>query len=202
MFLRSCSLMTVVLASLGMFASRADARDPHIDEVAYAVRNDAALICREVRYHFRGSAHYEHLYSDAYEMYQLADHIHDVAHEGGDLRHIRADVEHLDELFHHLEELVDEVTDGGVRYFDQGGQGWHGIRRPHSSYHVTRLKRLVSSLEENLHHLQEDVDSVLGPAVVPKAPGNVISPVPAPPTSEPLEFRRDGRRFGITLRLN
>src|SRR5687768_4605090 len=94
MFAKTCSIVSIAVASVGVFASQAEAADPHhIDEMAYAVRNDAARVANEIRYHFRHSPHYEHLYSDAYEMYQLADHIHDIAHEHGDLQHIRADME-------------------------------------------------------------------------------------------------------------
>ena len=197
MFAKTSSIVAMTVAALGISAANASAADPHhIDDLAFAVRNDAARIANEVRYHFRHSPHFEHLYSDAYEMYQLADHIHDIAHEHGDLEHIRADMTELDELFHHLEELVDEATVGGIH----GGHysSWH--RRSHG-YHGARLKRLVARLSENLHHLQEDVDAVLGPVVIPQQPVIPAPPVfNAPKTGKKIQFNRGG--FGITLRLN
>jgi hypothetical protein len=181
---------TALMLTVGLFANSASAADPHLDDLAFSLKQQAALACREVRYGFQRTAAYPHLYKDFYELYTLADHIHDVAHNHGDLRHLKDDVDQLDELFHHTEELT--ARTGSVRIVQAGGScitvpACGGIA---SSYHLRKLQAIMVQMEDTIHHLQEDLESELSPGgVVPPLPPSqnlpALPPVPVNPGYAP-----------------
>lgn len=178
--MKAVALTVITIASnLGMFVSpvRAAHEMAHIDEVAYELRGQAAELYREVYYHFRETPHYRHLLSDSYEMYRLADHVHDVAHRADSLRHLKSDVRELKGLVKHFDELVHELEhddDGhghghshGRRdalqslrlgsatiYF--GPAGLHGYR-PVSNTHVKHLRKLLDGTSDMVEHLERDI---------------------------------------------
>jgi hypothetical protein len=205
MLLKTCSTVVMALACVALGATTTQAADMrHIDELAVAMRNDAARMANEIRYHFRGSMHYRHLYKDAYDLYQLADHVHELAHEGCEIEHLRSDLAQLDEHFHHLEGLVAKVNAefGRPVVYDPhyGYDGhFHGVG---GSYHTRRLNRLMASFEDNLHHLQEDINPTPGPLVVPPA-APVGPPVIVPPETDSVHFNfgKGTSSLGVTFRI-
>ncbi len=168
---------TTLMLIAGLFADSVSAADRHLDDLAFRLKQQAAQACREVRYGFRRTAAYPHLYKDFYELYTLADHIHDVSHHNGDLRHLKDDTEQLDDLFHHTEELTAQT--GTVRIAEPGGayQTVPACGSTASTYHLRRLQVLMGQMEETIHHLQDDLDAELAPAGgVPPLPPSQVSP--------------------------
>jgi hypothetical protein len=123
------------LAIVCTAGAAADARAQsfhHIDELAMRLEGQTARLAADLRYHYRHTRQFRHLYHDVVEMNRLARHIHDMVHQADCLDHIRADVAELDELFHHVEDLVADM--GGPGYRGHGpygyhGHGYHGSRR-------------------------------------------------------------------------
>ena len=190
-----------LLMTFGLSAGSADAADPHIDDLAFTLRNQAGRALNEARY-LRHFPDVQHLNEDLYEMYRLADHIHDVAHDGcaaTDLPHLRSDVDELDELFHHVEELVN------AGHSPVGGRFGHG-HYGHGDYHLRRLARILGEMEDTLHHLADDL-AVAGqsaPVITRPVPvqGPYLPPVTRPyrptPTYTPVWQSRNGR-FSIVF---
>ena len=61
---------TALMLTAGLFANTASAADPHLDDLALTLKQQAALACREVRYGFAKTPAYPHLYKDFYELYK------------------------------------------------------------------------------------------------------------------------------------
>lgn len=162
--------LLIAAASVAVTTPSADAADPHIDDLAYQVKNLSARAYNEARY-LHGFGKVAHLRQDLYEMYTLADHVHEVTHNSHDYRHVADDVAKLDELFHHVEEVY-ELAERTT--YARRGSSRHGHGRYHSGgdYHFNRLGRLLTAIEDTIHHMQEDLEPV-----VPVAPP-VITPVP------------------------
>ncbi len=188
-------------AFAGAWSNTAQAQvDPHIDELACQLQSQSAAACREVYHHFRSSPHFRHAYSDLYEIYTLATHIHEIAHRPCELDHMREDVAEIDRLFHHTETVVARMV--------------QCPRTPHG-YHLQRLQAMMRGLEETIHHLDEDLSPLNVPAVAPPVPpsyGPALPPVPQ--TGYRGRYRTgrsrgyDGRtvsigndRFGISFQL-
>lgn len=185
---------TALMLTAGLFANTASAADPHLDDLAFTLQQQAALACREVRYGFSRTPAYPHLYKDFYELYTLAAHVHDVAHNEGDLAHLKDDVEEMDTLFHQVEELTAQA--GNVRVATAGG-GFITVPAcgsTVSTYHLRKLQVIMRDMEDTIHHLQEDLEAELGPGgvVLPLPPtqlGPALPPVPQAPTVTPLPTR-------------
>lgn len=189
---------TALILTAGLFANTASAADPHLDDLALTIKNEAALACREVQYGFRRTPAFPHLYKDFYELYTLANHVHEVAHNHGDLRHLKDDVEQMDQLFHHTEEMTAKFSQP-----QPIGGGYHSAPGNVSGYHLRRLQKIMVSMEENLHHLQEDLDAELAPAgqIPPLPPGQLgpnVPPVSSPvyvPQPRPISIQGPGIGF-------
>ncbi|MCA9269163.1 MAG: hypothetical protein KDA41_11865 [Planctomycetales bacterium] len=123
----------------------------HLDGLAVSMQSQARDLYNEFGLHFRHAAHFDHLRSDAANLYYLARHVHEVAHAGGATHHLEADLAQLDSVFHHLEDLVAHIEDDA--HF--GGGHIHG-----STYHV-QLK--LRQMETTIHHMQSDVTEMLHP---------------------------------------
>lgn len=176
---------TALMLTAGLFANTASAADPHLDDLAFTLQQQAALACREVRYGFSRTPAYPHLYKDFYELYTLAAHVHDVARNDGDLVHLKDDVEEMDALFHQVEELTAQA--GTVRVTQAGG-GFIAVPACGSSvsaYHLRKLQVIMRDMEDSIHHLQEDLEAEVGPGVAAPplppgqlGPGDVVPPSP------------------------
>ena len=166
-----------LMLTAGLLGSSANAADPHLDDLAFSLKQQAALACREVRYGFQRTPAFPHLYKDFYELYTLADHIHEVAHNHGDLQHLKDDVEELDELFHHTEELT--ARTGSVQVVQANGVivAVPACGTTVSSYHLRKLQAIMVQMEDTIHHLQDDLEAELSPGgIVPPVPPGQIGP--------------------------
>ncbi|MEX2285799.1 MAG: hypothetical protein WD648_01840 [Planctomycetaceae bacterium] len=214
MSLRVSSTLAIMLAYVGVSTSTANANPMrHIDEVALAMRSDAAMTLSEIRYHYRGSVEYQHLYNDAFEVYRLAGHVHELAHHADSIDHIRVDAVKLDELLHHLNDVICQVNPvqpgfgyGHAAAYDHGYGYGYGVPAVGYAYRSNRLNELVASMSESLNHLLTDIDGGPSPAVVPVAPVFPVVPAPSagpvyrtPGSSARFEFGKGKNRFAITL---
>ncbi|MGH7129493.1 MAG: hypothetical protein ACREIV_13065 [Planctomycetaceae bacterium] len=117
----------------------------HIDELAFDVQKYTSSLYWEFRHHYSHTPDYQHLISDASQMYYLAKHIHEIAHHHGSVYHLEHDLEKLDRLFHHLENLVDEIEH----------EAFHGHGHVHG--HTGHVRSMLRRTESLIHHLQRDV---------------------------------------------
>ena len=143
------------LAALGLaitaFSATAKADTyHHIDQLALTIDRQSKQLVREA-HHYRHTPEYRHLVSDARDMCRLADHLHEVAHHHGDLRHLTSDVDELDAKFHHLESVFDRVE----------RRASHGHGHVHGN--TSHVRELLISIEDNIHHLQEDLELLRTP---------------------------------------
>ena len=142
--------LIVTFVSSGMFSQNAEAASSrHLDNMAVRLQGQAREMIGELRLHYRHAGEYRHLISDAYEIYRLATHIHDLTHHHSGIRHVRADIDSLDRKFHHLEDLVSHID-----HHPHGGHV-HG-----NTYHVHEM---LEAMEGTLHHLQEDIEELADP---------------------------------------
>ena len=116
----------------------------HIDELALTVERQARAIEREVAV-YRHTADYGHLLVDTRRLARLAEHMHEVAHNHGCVAHLESDLRQLDSAFHHLERTIEHIEEDSFR----------GHCRIHGS--TVHLRRLMHSMELNIHYLQDDV---------------------------------------------
>jgi hypothetical protein len=201
----SSTTIAALTITAGLFAG--DARADHnetIDELAVSLMRQTAAATREVRFGFRRSPQFKHLYKDVYDMYCAAKHAHDVAHNSGNRQHLLNDVQKLDELIHHAQEVIDEMSGPGNGH---AAHGRHGYGAP-SQYHLRRLNSLMHGIVETAHELQDVVGysrsngPVLnGPPVAPPAP--VVIPRSPIGRRSGFEIRRSGRsgRLSFSLRI-
>lgn len=147
----------------------------HIDAQAVKLQKQSATLYHELKNHFRHTRDYRHLLNDAAQIYRLAGHLHEVAHNEGDMAHMQDDLEKLDDKFHHLQDLVEDIQgtgrgDGSHRGQDHsrgsqrhGGRREHGRERDGHIHGDTRhVRSLVRSMEDTLHHLDEDLGQGAG----------------------------------------
>ncbi len=165
----------------GILTNAASAADPHLDDLAFSLRQQAALACQEVRYGFQRSPTFPHLYKDFYNLYSLAEHVHDVAHNSGDLRHLKDDADEIDASFHHAQEMLAQFGAARPVPVRHGCICQTPAPAGVSGFHLRRLQVLVGQMETTIHHLQEDLDAEIGPSgVAPPLPPSQVSPgVPA-----------------------
>jgi len=199
-----------LLATTAFFAGSAQAAaGGHMDDLAIQLQRETSRLCRELRFHFRLAPGYRHLYSDAYDMYSLSAHIHEVVHHHGDIGHVRSDLAKLDRLFHHFEDLV-----AGLAFHAPVGHAGHGIHHGGIDIHyghagfsrrdVRRLRRVLAAVSGTLHHMQEDIDDVLAPLpykgpVYKKGPAVIGAPVVLNRTGSRFQLRTRGKKFGFSL---
>ena len=137
------------LAIVTLFASQAKADEyDHIDRYAVKIQNKARVLLNET-VHYRHTAQYGHLVASTNELYRLATHIHDVTHFEGNLAHLRSDLRELDREFHALEGLFDRIEHSAA------------YGRGHIHGNTAHVKRLLNSIEDSIHHIQDDVDSLI-----------------------------------------
>lgn len=157
--------VAALIAAFGLTAANtAQAAGPHIDRLALQLQGQARQLKTEFILHFRHTAQFGHLISDASRIYGKAAHIHRVAHYTNNLPHLRRDLAELDRLFHHLEGLTRQV-----QIHASHGHGGHLHGR------VGHVNRLMAEMENTLHHLRRDLALIgcgpIGPVPVP-GPGH------------------------------
>src|SRR5688500_7352280 len=94
----------IMIVMLNLVASFGWAQDQHIDDLAFKVRDDARKVCWELHHHYRQNHDFRIVHRECFEMFSIADHIHELAHNDGRQRTIQRNVKEMDDLFHHLEE--------------------------------------------------------------------------------------------------
>ncbi|MFG0261151.1 MAG: hypothetical protein ACF788_02015 [Novipirellula sp. JB048] len=147
--LAACGLATVAFS-----ATAAADTYHHVDQLALAIERQAKQLASETR-HYRHTPEYAHLVADAHKMAELAEHMHDVAHQHGSLAHLESDLAELDAQFHHFESLIRRIE---WRAAHRHGH-WHG----HVHGDTAHVKRLLHSIEDDIHHLQADLRSLRTP---------------------------------------
>ncbi len=157
------TLLTLAMAGFALTGTAKADTYSHIDGLAVQLTRNARLLEREFAAHYRHTSRYRHLREDARQMIRLADHVHEVAHHEGSLSHLQSDLRQLDRLFHHIEELVDEIEhdaaglgDDHHGHFGNFG-GYHGRYGGHIHGNTRHVRRILSAMEDTLHHLQDDV---------------------------------------------
>jgi hypothetical protein len=116
----------------------------HVDELAVDLERLAQDLHDNVHLHLEGHAYFDHMDGHADEIEHLAEHIHKIAHDGGNLQHLRADVIELDEQVHHADDVITQIARRGVLAAHYDGA-------------VRVNRRIVSSMNGILHHLEEDL---------------------------------------------
>ncbi|WP_442511531.1 hypothetical protein SH528x_003212 [Novipirellula sp. SH528] len=124
----------------------------HIDHLALQIAMQSNQLVGETR-HYQHTPEYRHLVSDARDMARLADHIHELAHHQGSVSHLNSDLAQLDAKFHHLESLFDGIEHRAAR----------GYRHVHGN--TSHVKLMLNSIENNIHHLREDIQSMQTPVI-------------------------------------
>ena len=137
--------LTLTLLGATSFVSTASANDyRRINREAQRIERKATLLAQEV-VHYEAMPQHCHLVRDLEEFVRLSQHITDLVRVSGDLRHIKADVNELDRTFHHIEGLFDQIE----RQIARG----RGVKYGNTAH----VKRLLNSVEDCIHHMQEDV---------------------------------------------
>lgn len=185
-------LAALAIATVASSANAADYR--HLDRIAFRIVKNSEALFREFRFHYRHTSEYCHLTDDVKELRSHALHIRDVVRHRGSLAHLAADVREMDRLFHHLEDVVARVERNA--YSDHHSGHIHG-----NSAHVASL---LHAIEDDLHHLGEDVGALEpsvpdygrrgGRVIVPG--GALRVPVPAPPVRVVPSVPSRSCRFG------
>jgi hypothetical protein len=187
-----CTTITALTITAGLFVSDARAdHDETIEELSARLMRQTAAATHEVRFGFRRSPQFKHLYQDVYDMYIAAKHAHDVSHNPGNRQHLLRDVQELDELIHHAQELIDEMSGPKNHH---SAYGHHSFRYgAPSQYHLRRLNGLMNGIVETVHELQDVVGYSRSTRPILNAPPVVAPPVVIP--RSPI-----GRRSGFEIR--
>ena len=145
LFAKTAAVLTLACSALSGTAF-ADTYH-HIDQLAVTVERQARQLEREMSA-YRFSPEYGHLLADSRRLSRVAAHLHEVAHDRGCLAHLEADVRQLEWSFQHLESTLEHVEEN--RFYGH-------CRLSGSTLHV---RRLMHSVELNIHHLRDDIRSL------------------------------------------
>jgi uncharacterized membrane protein YgcG len=126
----------------------------HINAQAVKIRNKTRVLLKET-HHYRLTPNYKYLVADTAELRQLAEHTREIARHEGDLDHLAHDVAKMDRVFHHLENLFDNTE-----LLASQCQG-------SVIGHTAHVKRLLNAIEDCIHHMQDDIESLRRINVVP-----------------------------------
>ncbi|MDG1875691.1 MAG: hypothetical protein P8J27_17400 [Mariniblastus sp.] len=182
------TLFSLALVTLVASQAKADEYD-HIDRYAKKIQSKARVLLRET-VHYRHTSQYGRLVACTNELYRLATHIHDVTHFEGNLIHLRSDLRDLDREFHDLERLFDRIEQTAA----------YGYGHIHGN--TSHVKRLLNSIEDSIHHIQDDVDSLLRrvtcdrPVVVNRPVYVPVRPVVNVGYDRPCHYQNQGRPYG------
>ena len=140
------TIATLFVALIASVAGTANAASYlSVDTKAVRLQNQASQLYWEINAHFRHAAHFDHLRSDASQMYFLARDIHLLAHRSYGLNRMSYKLDELDRLFHHTEDLLQHIVDDAA----------HGHGHIHG--HLGHVKELVECMENTLHRLRDEV---------------------------------------------
>ncbi len=146
MTLARTTIAALTVAIAGTLAPNAAAATYHsVDVKATNLQRKAAGLYWEFNAHFRHSAHFGHLRSDAAQLYGLARDIHLLAHRSHGLDQMAYKLDRADALFHHMEELIEHIV--------------HDAEHGHGHIHgdLCHVRSQVESFERTLHNLRAEV---------------------------------------------
>lgn len=140
------SIKTILaIALLVGAASQANANDwHHIDQMALKVQRQTRQLVTEER-HYRSSRHYGELLRCTNRLAAISAQVHDLAHHAQCPRTLKTYVNEMDNMFHKVEDLFDHIEDDAARGI--------GCVRGNTAH----VKRLLDSIEDCIHHLQDDL---------------------------------------------
>ncbi|MDG2380847.1 MAG: hypothetical protein P8N76_04180 [Pirellulaceae bacterium] len=148
-------LTTVTILSSSSTTSGASFH--HIESLALNLVRQSSALTREFKYHYRHTPEYRHLVSDARELHRRANHVHNLSHRSCSLEHMRIDLQQMDHFFHHLKETLDRVAMNADRH-----------HRGHVNRKTRHTYQIVRRIEEDLHHLRDDVEAMTRPICEPQ----------------------------------
>lgn len=157
--------LTAILIAIMTLNSNVNADEcDHIDSLAKKIQRKTRLLVKQT-VHYRHTPQYRALVRETSALSATATHIREVAHFENNLYHLEADLAKLDRCFHRLESLFD-ATEIKASF----GHGHiHGSTR--------HVKALLNSIEDYIHHIQDDVrtlrrtnEHVRRPIFIPTAP--------------------------------
>ncbi|NQU10230.1 hypothetical protein HQ590_05540 [bacterium] len=150
-FARTTLMALAACAAIAMAGptARADTYE-HLDGLAFGLQRQAAELYHDFGAHFRHTAEYQHLASDAARMYHLAAHMHEVAHQRGGIQHLQSDLSQIDRNFHHLGGVVWQLASQASQ--PSGGHIHGDVRHAYT---------LMNQMKSTLHHLKADVDQLV-----------------------------------------
>ncbi len=158
----TAAAIVMTIAGLTAVPAQAGTR-AHFDDLACQLERQAVSVRDELRRFYNRTPQYAQLYSDVNEIARRAGHIHQVAHTGN-LRHLRHDVNELDRLFHHVEGVVELMSRHHRTVYRTSFRGksasrhWNWNQAYYNPYR--RLVRLVNNMENTLHHMQADLNTL------------------------------------------
>ena len=129
----------------------------HLNRLAGRIDRQARLIVKETD-HYRHTPQYNCLVGDAQELSRLACHIRNLSRTGCDPAQVAADLTALNAAYSHLEVAFCQVEQNAAS----------GFGHIHGS--TNRIRRLLDSIVEDIHHMLDDVHSlrpvVYGPTLI------------------------------------
>ena len=142
-------LVVVAMATASLSAEQASAQDfyQHVDDVALNVQRLAETLQAETRHYVHTPGYAQMVYSTN-ELRRRATLIHQLAHSHGCQHSMAAHLRILDAQFHRIEGLFDHVE------FEAS----HGHGHVHGS--TAHVKTVLNSLEDEIHHLSDDIASL------------------------------------------
>lgn len=148
-------LVALAVVAVGLTAETSSADEySRINSQAVKIRNKTRLLLKET-HHYRLTPNYKHLVADSAELRQLAELTREVARHHGDLDHLAANVAQMDQIFHHLEDLFDNT--------ELLASQCQGSVKGHTAH----VKRLLNSIEDCIHRMQDDLAVLRSVVVVP-----------------------------------
>lgn len=148
--------------------------DPHLQELGCAIEQDSAAAARNIYYNLRANPHFVPMYRSMYELHCSADRLHNLMLQGVPACRLQPEVDRLCELMHSTEDLVNLATGCHLPFRCQ-------VQSRRYAFNLAELKATMARLDDNIHHLQEDLAPTPGGGVIPPPPGSGGLPLPGPP---------------------
>lgn len=175
----------VAVIAVGVCTDSASANEyNHINRMAVKIRNQTKTLLKETEHYVR-TTNYRLLVADTATLRQMAEHVREIAREGCDLDHLATSIAEMNQTFYHLHELFD-TTELVAAQFKGSIKG-----------HTAHVKRLLTSIEQCLLNMEQDLDALQSPVLAPPelAPPELAQPVVAqrPVIERPYPYRRSPR---------
>lgn len=152
----------------------------HIDDLAVTLTRQLKAVCLAMHRDYQGNPGYRETYAEAYEAWQLSEHIHELVHDRyhttrhGNEDHLADDLTELDAAVHHVHDDIENWRRAHV----------HTVHGHGSTYgQSTDLHALLGQAEQTIHHAMDDYGTrsqyrTYDNNAVPPAPVGVNPPAP------------------------